>query len=485
MTDRYDAVIVGSGPNGLAAAIEVARHDLRVLVIEGADTIGGGTRTAQLTIPGYRHDVCSSVHPFAAASPFLSRLPLDRHGLRWVTPDTAAAHPLDGGRGAVLASLEATATGLGGDGARYRKLMRPLLRHADTVIGVSLSPPLRMPPEPLAAARFGLKAALPAGLLARRFDTAEGRALLAGLAGHATMPLSRPLTSGLALALALLAHVRGWPVAEGGSAALTDAMAGHLRALGGEIVTGRWIDSLDELPPTGAVILDVAPAGLARIAGNRLPGRFLRRMRQWNYGPSLFKIDLALRQPIPWTFEPARHTATVHVGGTLEEIAAAEAAAWKGEAHPDPFLVLTQPSVIDPTRAPHGGHTAWAYTHVPRAWPGDATDAIVGQIERFAPGFTDSIVGMHAASPAHLEIHNPNNVAGSIAGGALTLGQMLGRPRFTPTPHVLPADHLYLCSSATSPGPGTHGMCGYHAARAALTRSFGIRPKTPPLPSGA
>jgi len=476
VTGRYDAVVVGSGPNGLAAAIELARHDLQVLVIEGAGEIGGGTRTSELTIPGFRHDVCSSVHTFATASPFLATLPLDRHGLRWISPEIAVAHPLDGGRGAVVThSLDATAEGLGEDGARYRRMMRPLLNHADAVIGASLAPIIGIPSSPIATARFGVRAVLPLTTMIRRFHTTEARALLAGMAAHTTLPLSRPFTSGMALVMALTGHGKGWPVAEGGSAALTDAMAAHLRALGGEIVTGRWVDSLDELPPARAVVLDVAPAGLIRIAGDRLAPRFVRRMRRWVYGPAVFKVDLAMSEPIPWAYGPARATATVHVGGTFEEIDEAEAAPFEGKAHPRPYLIVTQPSVVDPTRAPDGGHTAWAYAHVPEAWPGDATEAILDQIERFAPGFRDVILAIHVTPPAHLEIDNPNHVGGTIAGGSLTIGQAIGRPRFTPTPHALPGDDLYLCSSATAPGPGTHGMCGYHAATAALRRTFGIR----------
>ncbi len=475
MSQRYDAVVVGSGPNGLGAAIELARHDLSVLVVEGGAEIGGGARTEELTLPGFRHDVCSSVHPFAAVSPFLLELGLERHGLRWITPEVAAAHPLGGDRGALLGgSVAETAASLGADAAAYTKLMTWPVEHADLLVDVALHPLLRVPPSPHKLVRLGLLAPVPATMLARRFDTVAGRALIAGLAGHTVVPLSHPLTGVMSVVMATIAHHRGWPVAAGGSAALVDAMAAQLRELGGEIVTDTWVGSLDELPASRAVVLDVAPAGLVAIAGDRLPDRFVRRMRRWRYGPAVFKVDLALAEPIPWTFEPARRTATVHLGGTLEEIAGAESEAWEGRVDPAPFVILTQPSVVDPSRAPGAGHTAWAYAHVPPGYTGNATEAILGQIERYAPGFRDLVIGTHIAPPAHLELHNPNNVAGTIGGGALTVGQTIGRPRFSPTPHALPADHLYLCSSATPPGAGTHAMSGYHAARAALRRSFGV-----------
>jgi phytoene dehydrogenase-like protein len=473
VTERYDAVVVGSGPNGLGAAIELARHDLSVLVIEGSPVIGGGARTAELTVPGYRHDVCSSVHPFAAVSPFLSGLPLDEHGLTWLTPEVAVAHPFAGERGAMIAgTIEETTAAMGADAEAYRGLMTWPVDHAGLLIDTILEPLLRIPRSPHKLVRLGLLAPVPMTRLARRFTTPEVRGLFAGLAGHTVMPLSRPLTGAMAVVMAMIAHHRGWPVASGGSSAIIDAMAAHLRSLGGEIVTGWWVDSLDELPEAKAVVLDVAPAGLVRIAADRLPPRFIRRMEKWKYGPAVFKVDLALDGPIPWDYEPARRAGTVHLGGTLEEIAAGERAAWEGRADPNPYVILTQPSVIDPGRAPAGGHSAWAYAHVPQGHAGDSAEPILRQIERYAPGFRDAVVATHVAPPAHLEMYNPNNVAGTIAGGALTVGQTIGRPTWSLDPYTLPADGLYLCSAATPPGAGTHAMSGYHAATAALRRSF-------------
>lgn len=474
MPEQYDAVVVGSGPNGLAAAIELARNDLRVLVVEGADRIGGGTRTTELTLPGFRHDVCSAAHPFAVASPFLTSLPLQEHGLEWITPDAAVAHPLDGRAAVVLErSVAATAAQLGRDRTTYQRHIGRLVADFPAIVAGVLGPLLRLPEHPLAMARFGLAAIQSASRYAERFEAIEARALVAGLAAHSVMPLDKPATNGVGLSLGLAGHVAGWPIAKGGSAALTAAMAAYLTTLGGEIRVGQWISSLDQLPQADAVLLDVTPHQLADIAGSSMSDRDRRSLRRWKYGPAAFKVDFATSEPIPWTDPVVATSPTVHLGGTLEEIAESEATVWSGEPAEAPFVLLTQPTLLDASRAPEGQHTVWAYCHVPPGWPGDATDSIVAQIERFAPGFRDTVLASHVMGPKEYERYNPNNVHGTIGGGALTLRQLIARPRLTPDPYATPVDDLYLCSAATPPGAGTHGMCGYHAARSALQRTFG------------
>ena len=485
MSDRYDAVVVGSGPNGLAAAIELARHDKHVLVIEGYGEIGGGTRTAELTLPGFRHDVCSAAHPFGPASPFLSRLPLRQHGLEWITPPVSVAHPLDDGLVSLLAgSVSATAADLGEDEAVYRRLIGPLADAADAIIDGSLQPLLRVPRHPLTMARFGLAALLPATRFAARFETPGAKALIAGLAAHSVLPLDYVATNGVGLALAIAGHRNGWPIVKGGSHQLTKAMASYLETLGGEIRTGWWVKSLDELPAADATLLDVTPAQFVELAGNRLGRLSGRRMRRWRYGPASFKVDYALSDPIPWVNPSVSQSATVHVGGTLEEIAASERAAWEHRPPERPFVLLTQPTLFDSTRAPDRKHVAWAYCHVPESWDGDASEAIEAQIERYAPGFRDTILARHTMGPAAYEAYNPNNVNGSIAGGAVTLGQLIGRPRFSPHPYATPLDDVFLCSSATAPGAGTHGMCGFNAAHTVLRTTFGRRTASGDDPAG-
>lgn len=481
MTERYDAVVVGSGPNGLAAAIELALHDKHVLVIEGSAEIGGGTRTTELTLPGFLHDVCSAAHPFGPASPFLSRLPLQRHGLTWIAPPVAVAHPLDDGPAALLeGTVSTTAAGLGDDEPPYRRIVGPLADRADTILADSLGPLLRIPRHPLTMARFGLSAVSPASRFAVRFTTNRARALIAGLAAHSVLPLDHLATNGVGLALALAGHRNGWPIAAGGSRAITDAMAAYLTTLGGEIRTGWWVRSLEELPGADATLLDVTPAQLLAMTGDRLRGLFGRRMRRWRYGPASFKVDYATSEPIPWSDPAVSRTATVHVGGSFEDIARSERAAWEGHAADRPFVLLTQPTLFDPSRAPEGKHVVWAYCHVPEGWEGDATHAIDAQIERFAPGFRDTILARHTMGPAAYQAYNPNNVNGTIAGGAVTLSQLVARPRLSPTPYATPIEGVYLCSSSTAPGAGTHGMCGFHAAQAALSGVFGARRRSLP-----
>jgi phytoene dehydrogenase-like protein len=464
-----DAVVVGAGPNGLAAAIELARAGRSVLVLEAAETVGGGARSAELTLPGFVHDVCSSVYGLAAGSPFFRSLPLAAHGLELAHPDAPLAHPLDGGDAVLLErSVDETAAGLGADGDAYRSLLGPLVREADALVELLLAP-LPLPKRPLLLTRFGLSGLLPAERLARwRFDGERARALFAGIAAHSIQPLGRPATAAYGLVLAVAAHAYGWPFARGGSQQLADALASCLRELGGEIRTGNRVESLAELPPARATLLDVTPRQLLALAGDRLPAAYARRLERYRYGPGVFKLDWALDGPIPWTAEACARAGTVHLGGTLAEIAAGEAEVWHG-GHPErPFVLLAQATPFDPSRAPGGKHTAWAYCHVPHGSDADMTDAIERQVERFAPGFRDLVLGRSAMGPAAFEAYDANCVGGDINGGVQDLRQLWTRPVARLDPHSTPVDGLYLCSSSTPPGGGVHGMCGYHAARSAL-----------------
>jgi phytoene dehydrogenase-like protein len=440
-----------------------------VLVLEGAATIGGGTRTEPLTHPGFLHDVCSAIHPLALASPFLTSLPLEAHGLEFVQPEIPLAHPLDGGGAAVLhRSVDETAAGLGADAAAYAALLRPLVAGWRELAAIILAPPLRVPRQPLTAARFARLAIRSAIGLAGRFRGEEARALVAGNAAHSMQPLTAPATAAFALVLQMLGHAVGWPVPRGGSRAISDAMASLLRSLGGEIETGRMVTSLADLPPARAVLLDVAPQSLLAIAGNTLPGRYRRALRRYRYGPGVFKVDYALSAPVPWVADACRRAGTVHVGGTVAEIAAAEQEVADGRAARRPYVLVAQPSQVDPGRAPPGRHTLWAYCHVPNAGEVDMTEAIDGQIERFAPGFRNVVLDRHTMGPAEMEAANPNYIGGDINVGAATLRQLVVRPALRLAPHTTPNPWLFLCSAATPPGGGVHGMCGYHAAQAAL-----------------
>jgi phytoene dehydrogenase-like protein len=463
------AIVVGSGPNGLAAALTLARAGVAVEVFEGAATPGGGCRTQELTLPGFRHDVCSSVHPLAAASPFFQQAGLAAHGVRLRAPRVAFAHPLDGGRAAAVhGSVAETAVGLGADATAYRRLFGPLVRDAEQIVPAVLQPLRSVPPHPAAIARFGLTGLVPASWLARRFSTEEGRALLAGAAAHAIRPLTAPLTSGFGLLLTMLAHSVGWPVVEGGSARLVDALTAELAALGGKVVTGSWISSLADLPPARAVLLDVTPRQLAALAGDRLPSGYAAALRRFRYGPGICKVDWALSEPVPWQAEVCRDTATVHLGGTLTEIAHSEAEVADGR-HPErPYCIVVQPGVADPTRAPAGKRTLWAYCHVPPGSTVDMTERIEAQIERFAPGFGDIVLARVTTTAALAEQHNPNYVGGDINGGAATLRRTIVGPATRWNPYRTAVPGVYLCSASTPPGGGVHGMCGYGAARAAL-----------------
>jgi phytoene dehydrogenase-like protein len=466
----YDAVVVGAGPNGLASAITLAGAGRSVLVLEGKETIGGGTRSAELTLPGFVHDVCSAIHPLGVASPFFRDLPLAGYGLEWVFPPAAVAHPFDDGSAAVLErSVDATGESLGRDAGAYRRLMGPLLgdweRLASDLLG-----PLPVPPRhPFAMARFGLRAVRSArGLAEGAFEGKRARALFAGLAAHSILPLERPVSAAFGLVLGTVAHAVGWPMARGGSQQIADALAAHLRSLGGEIVTGTCVESLDQLPPARAILLDVTPRQLLQIAGDRLPARYRRALGRYRYGPGVFKLDWALDGPIPWKAPACGRAGTVHLGGTLPEIAASEQAVWRGELSERPYVIVVQQTLFDPTRAPEGKHTGWAYCHVPNGSTIDMTERIEAQVERFAPGFRDLILARSVMSPTALERHDPNYIGGDINGGVQDLGQLFTRPVARLNPYTTPVRGLYLCSSSTPPGGGVHGMCGYFAAHAAL-----------------
>ena len=474
-----EAFVVGSGPNGLAAAIALAQSGRRVVVLEGEDTVGGGCRSAELTLPGFIHDTCSTVHALALASPFLSTLPLAEQGLELAHPAAPLAHPLDDGSAVMLErSVEETARGLGPDESAYRRLFGPLVRDARALFG-DVFAPLRPPRHPVLLSRFGLSGVRSAAGLARaRFDGERARALFAGCCAHSMLSLRVPFSAAFGLVLDLTAHAVGWPVARGGSQRLADALAAHLRSLGGEIETGRRVDSLDELPrEAGPVLLDVTPRQLLRLAGDRLPDGYRGRLRGYRYGPGVFKLDWALDGPIPWTASEAARAGTVHLGGTLDEIVTSEDAPWRGEHAPQPFVLLVQPTMFDPSRAPSGKHTAWAYCHVPNGSTRDMTAAIEAQVERFAPGFSELIAARSAMDSAEVERRNPNLVGGDINGGAQDLRQLFTRPVARAVPYTTPLEDVFLCSSSTPPGGGAHGMCGYWAARAALSgrRSSFIR----------
>jgi phytoene dehydrogenase-like protein len=471
VNDACDAVVVGSGPNGLAAAIALAQRGASVLVLEGADTVGGGTRTREMTLPGFSHDVCSACHPMGILSPFFRTLPLAAHGLTWVKPRVSVAHPLDGQPAALLhRSVEETARGLGADAQAYERLLSPLLADPHQLLEDVLGT-LRIPKHPLRMLRFGLAAIRSAAGLARaRFRESRARALFAGCAAHSVLPLERMPTAAVGLVFCLTGHVEEWPVAQGGSAAIARALAGVLTALGGRIQTGRFVRRLAELPAARVALFDTSPEQLASIAEPALPPRYVQRLRRFRYGPGVFKVDWALDGPIPWQDPAILEASTVHLGGTLDEIAAAEAAVWRGE-HPErPFVLLCQQSQIDPTRAPPGKHTGYAYCHVPAGSDLDCTDAVERQVERFAPAFRDRILARHTMTAHDFSLYNPALVGGAITGGVADLTQLLARPVARYRPYATPNPRLFLCSSSTPPGGGVHGMCGYHAARVAVAR---------------
>jgi phytoene dehydrogenase-like protein len=464
---EYDAVVVGSGPNGLAAAITFAQAGRSVLLIEGDETIGGGTRSAELTLPGFVHDVCSAVHPMGLWSPFFRQLPLRKYGLEWIHPAAPLAHPLDDGSAVILdRSAELTAQGLGEDRKRYLRLMEPLIADWPNLES-TIQHPFGFPSHPLAAMRFGLDALRPASSIAKHsFHHARARALFAGLAAHSMLPLERAPSAVSGLVLGIMAHTVGWPFARGGSQSIAKALAAYLKSLGGEIVTGTPVASIDQLPRARAILCDVTPRQLLRLAGSRLTPDFRHKLERYRYGPGVCKLDWALSGPIPWKSAGCRRAGTVHLGGAFEEIAESERAPFEGNYAEKPFVLLAQPTLFDSTRAPAGKHIAWGYCHVPNGSSVDMTAAIENQIERFAPGFRALILKRSVRVAASLEGYNPNLIGGDIGGGLMDLGQFLLRPtrRFYRTP----AKGIYLCSSSTPPGPGVHGLCGHLAARAAL-----------------
>jgi len=475
VSERYDAVVVGSGPNGLAAAITLARAGRSVLVLEAAASLGGGARSAELTLPGFVHDVCSAIHPLGAGSPFLRKLPLEEHGLEWIEPPVAVAHPFDdGGAAALERSIEATVATLGADAERYARRIGPLAARAQALLPDLLKPLWPPPRHPLLMARFGLPAIRSARAAALSvFQGERARGLFAGLAAHSVLPLEAPFSASFGYLFAILGHAVGWPLARGGSQAITGALAGYLRRLGGRIETGRRVASVAELPPARVVLFDLTPRQLLRIAGDRFRGRYRRALEEYRYGPGAFKLDLALSGPIPWRAEACRRAGTVHLGASLDEICASERAVARGDLGRAPYVIVAQQSLFDPARAPSGKHTAWAYCHVPNGSTADRTDAIESQIERFAPGFRELILARSVMAPKSLEAYNENYVGGDIAGGGTAFPQLFLRPAARLVPYSTPDPSLYLCSSSTPPGGGVHGMCGHLAALAALRAAFG------------
>lgn len=465
------AIVVGSGPNGLACAATLASRGVEVTVIEAEERIGGGTRSGELTEPGLIHDECSAAHPMVVASPAVvgRGLELERHGLEWGWAEVDLAHPLDGGGGATMVrSLEATAAGLGEAGRHWKRVFGAPSRGYDALAEDVYRPLIHFPRHPLRLARFGLPSALPATILARRMGTPEGAALFAGIAAHAYAPLDRPFSAAIGMALTCAGHAYGWPVAKGGSIAIAEAWAAVIREHGGRIETGRRVRSLGELPAADAVVLDLAPRGALELAGDRLPRRVARAYRRYRYGPGAFKLDLAVQGGVPWSFEPARRAGSVHAVGSLEEVVAAEAEVNRGRMPERPYVLVGQQYLADPSRSRGDLHPLWAYAHVPSGYSGDASGPILDQIERFAPGFRERIVAQVATTTAELEARNANFVGGDILTGANTPWQTAIRPRFTAMPYWSGAPGLYICSAATPPGPGAHGMCGFNAAEAVL-----------------
>ena len=465
------AMIVGSGPNGLAAALTLAAEGVDVTVLEAADRLGGGTRSSELTLPGLVHDECSAAHPLALDTPFSRRFDLEEHGLTWRWPEIQYAHPLDGGAGAAAyRSVEGTAAGLGDDGEAWRTLFGPLAARFGDITGDIMRPMLRVPDHPLLMTRFGLPSGLPAALLNARFTRPEAQALWAGVAAHAFRPFSAPMSSAIGIALGTAAHAYGWPVAEGGSSAISGAMISLLEEHGAKFETGVHVESLDELESADIVMLDVAPAAAARIAGDRMPGRIARALTRYRHGPGTFKVDFAVQGGVPWTQEESRRAGTVHVGGSYREIAAAEAMVARGVMPDKPFVLVCQQYLADPSRSDGDVHPLYAYAHVPAGYTGDVTAQIESQIERFAPGFRERILARHVRSVAQMEAHNANYVGGDVVTGANDPRQLVFRPRAALDPYTTGIPGVYLCSAATPPGAGAHGMCGYNAANSALRR---------------
>ncbi|MGK6350359.1 phytoene desaturase family protein [Parapedobacter sp. DT-150] len=469
----YDAIVVGSGPNGLAAAITLQQEGLQVLLLEAKETIGGGMRTSELTLPGFHHDVCSAVHPMGAASPFLRSLPLHEFGLAYIHPDVLAAHPFDDGTAAALyQSIDETVAGLGADGIAYRRLFEPLIENWPLIDTHILGPMLKIPTHPFALAAFGLKSLQSGKGIAARFRTKAARGLWSGIAAHSMIPLEALTSSAIAIVLTIAGHRSGWPIPKGGSQGIANALGAYFESLGGTIQTKVEVRTLDELPDAKAVLFDVSPKQLLRICGDRLSRLYRWQLNRHRYGMGVFKVDWALREPVPFTADAARAAGTVHLGGAFEEVANGERQVWQGR-HPDkPFVLFTQQSVFDDSRAPKGQHTGWAYCHVPNGSTADMTEAITGQVERFAPGFRDTILATHTFNTAAMEAYNPNYIGGDINGGVVNIAQLFNRPALRFSPYRTSAKGVYLCSASTPPGGGVHGMGGYYAAKQALKDIF-------------
>lgn len=472
MSKRYDAIVVGAGPNGLAAAIEFARRGKSVCVYEANENVGGSARSAALTLPGFVHDTCSAVHPLAVGSPFFKSLSLAEYGLEFIHPPAAVAHPFDDGTAVLLyRSVEQTSEQFGADARAYKRLFEPLVRDWN-ILAPELLGPIRFPRHPYAITRFGLKAIRSAtGFVKSRFNDERTRAFFAGVVAHSCLSLDRLGTTAFGLVLLALGHTVGWPIPRGGTQEISDALASYLKELGGEIVTGMRVQSLDELAPSRCVLLDLTPRQLLQIAGKRFPSSFSDKLSRYRYGPAAFKMDWALDGPVPWRARECAQAATVHLAGTLAEIEASESAIWEGKHAERPYVLLSQPSLFDSTRAPEGKHTLWAYCHVPNGSDVDVSERIEDQIERFAPGFRSRIIARSVLTPSQLESRNANLVGGDINGGAATLAQLFTRP--TIHTYSTPLKNVYICSASTPPGGGVHGMCGYHAARVALKKCVG------------
>lgn len=474
MNNEYDAVVVGSGPNGLSAAIVLQTAGLSVLLLEAKDTVGGGLRSAELTLPGFIHDVCSAIHPLAAGSPFFNKLPLEQQGLKYVYPKIAAAHPFDDGSSALLkGSVDETAAALGEDGSVYADLLAPLVKSWPAMAPDVLAP-LHFPKHPLDMAAFGLNALRSATSLADKFKTAKARGLWAGMAAHSIQPLSNLATSAIGLVLLATGHLKGWPAPVGGSIQIANALAGYFLSLGGKIQTGVHVRAMSDVPSAKAILFDLTPKQILDIAGERFSPLYKWQLERYRYGMGVFKIDWALDGPIPFKSTEAREAGTVHLGNTLEEIASNEHATSRGQHVEKPFVLLAQQSLFDSSRAPEGKHTAWAYCHVPNGSTVDMTAAIENQVERFAPGFKDLILAKHAMNTKEVEAYNPNYIGGDINGGIIDLAQLFTRPALRPSPYRTSAKGIYICSSSTPPGGGVHGMCGYHAAKQTLKDIFQI-----------
>lgn len=469
----YDAIVIGSGPNGLSAAICLAQRGLEVLIVESAETIGGGTRTAELTLPGYKHDVCSSIHPLAMGSPFFASLPLEKYGLNFVHSPASLAHPFDDGTAVTLErSVVETAARLGRDRRNYQDLMQPYVdkwKH----LAPEILAPLHIPRHPFLLANFGLKAIRSARSFSDSFFSEEKtRAVFAGIAAHGTVPLENTASAAIGLVLMIAAHTVGWAFPQGGAGKISSALGSYFQSLGGKIETDYTVNDVDELPAARVVVFDTTPKQIIRIAGKRLPESYRKRLENYQYGSGAFKMDFALSDPIPWRAQECERSATVHLGGTANEISLSERAHWKGQISRKPFVLLAQTSLFDSSRAPAGKHTAWAYCHVPNNSPVDVSEVIENQIERFAPGFRDCILSKNSLPPTALEKYNANYVGGDINGGATTLNQLFTRPIAKFDPYSIPVKGFYICSFSTPPGGGVHGMCGFHAAQSILSNEF-------------